>query len=93
MEMESLLQRETRYNETGNATLSWQMENNKEKIMINCRAQTTELQQSSQSRGEVKAQEQIREVEAQRASQSRQVQAREDNRSELDSRTTRGRWP
>jgi hypothetical protein len=81
MEMESLF-RQTGYNKTVYTTLLWQMENIQEKIMINCTAQATQLQQSSQSRGEVDAQEQIRIVQ----------QAREDNRSELDSKTTKGRW-
>jgi hypothetical protein len=79
MKMKSLLQ--TGYNKTVYTTLLSQMENNKEK-MINCSAQAIQLQQSSQSRGE-EAQEQIRIVQ----------QDREDNRSELDSWTTKGRWP
>jgi hypothetical protein len=83
MQMKSLLQRQTGYNKTVYTTSLWQMEKIKEKIMINSSAQATQLQQSSQSIGEVEAQEQIRIVQ----------QARESNRSELDSRTTEGRWP
>jgi hypothetical protein len=83
MKMESLLQRQTGYNKTVYTTSLWQMEKIKEKIMINSSAQATQLQQSSQSIGEVEAQEQIRIVQ----------QARESNRSELDSRITEGRLP
>jgi hypothetical protein len=82
MEMKSLLQRQTEYNNrTVYTTVLSQMENIKEK-MINCNAQAIQLQKSSQNRGE-EAQEQIRIVQ----------QDREDNRSELDSWTTKGRWP
>jgi len=45
MEIESLL-RQTGYNKTVYTTLLLQMENIKEKIMINCSAQATRLQQA-----------------------------------------------
>ena len=80
--MKSLL-RGPEYNDrTVYTTVLSQMENIKEK-MINCSAQAIQLQQSSQNRGEHEAQKQIRIVQ----------QAREDNWSELDSWTTKGRWP
>ena len=62
------------------------MDNNKtsankiQKVAIACSVQAIQLQQSSQNRGEEEAQEQIRIVQ----------QDREDNRSELDSWTTKG---